>query len=807
MPLSFRVLYAEDNAQDAEMTLAHFAASAPDFEIVIVRNGEACLARATEDDLDLVLLDHRLPDMDGLDILRSLAHSSPNFPLVLVTGVGDEDLVVKALRLGAANYVPKQGDYLQTLPDLLRSVIQEHRASRTQHRFPIAPRRVLYVEHHTMDIDLTRRHFAEQAPQFELDVVRCSADALACLARPAAYDVALIDLRMYDQSGLDLIREAKLRRLQLPPFVMISGKGDEQAAIASLKLGASDYVIKRPGYLDRLIYVIERAVAHDRQRQLTERLNAELLERRRADAELTFRNIVLSTQQDTSPDGILVVDGSGNIVSENRRFAEMWQLPSSIVRTASFDLTLEWISNQVADPKAFQEQMRLLCTDPQSRVEDEILLCDGRAFERYCAPMRGADGEHFGRVWYFRNVTARRQAEAARNKAEEQLRVSQKLEALGSLAGGVAHDFNNLLSVILSFSGFALELANGNAELIDDLSEVRKAAERASTLTRQLLAFGRKQVLRPVSINLNDVANALEKMLRRILGEDIEFVQVLAPDLGVVRVDASQIDQVLMNLVVNARDAMPKGGRLTITTTNLEVSEPCEARDGTIFPGSYVQVSVTDTGCGMDDVTKARLFEPFFTTKGTGKGTGLGLSTAYGIIKQSGGEIRVRSELGRGSCFQFVLPRSDAVSVGHSTILSTKPRAVTGTETVLVVEDEEALRVAAARALSKAGYTVLQAANGAEALEISSSYSGTIHLLLTDVVMPGMSGVELAREIGATRPDCEFLYMSGYAHDALGHHGILELETHFLAKPFTALELSAKVRLALDGARDVALAR
>jgi CheY-like chemotaxis protein len=328
---------------------------------------------------------------------------------------------------------------------------------------------------------------------------------------------------------------------------------------------------------------------------------------------------------------------------------------------------------------------------------------------------------------------------------------------------------------------------------------VKQAGERAAALTRQLLAFSRKQVLQPVALDLNQSAAGVEKMLRRILGEDIDLVQTLAPDLGLTLADPGQIEQVLMNLVVNARDAMPEGGRLTIETSNVEIDEEYAARHVAVRPGPYVQLAVTDTGCGMDQQTKARLFEPFFTTKEKGKGTGLGLSTVYGIVKQSGGNIWVYSELGQGTTFKIYLPQELSATTATTTRPPTILRRSTGTETILVAEDEESLRKVARRTLDAAGYTVLTAADGDEALLTSAQHAGDIHLLLTDVVMPRMSGRTLAQELSKTRPALKILYMSGYTDNSIVHHGVLDAGTHFLGKPFTAADLARKVREVLDG--------
>jgi len=412
------------------------------------------------------------------------------------------------------------------------------------------------------------------------------------------------------------------------------------------------------------------------------------------------------------------------------------------------------------------------------------------------AALRDARGQPIRMAGSHTDITGRKLAESQREQLEEQLRMAQKMEAIGSLAGGVAHDFNNLVTVILSYAGFAMEELRDGDPLKNDLLEVKNAGERAAALTRQLLAFSRKQVLQPALLNLNQVALGVEKMLRRIIGEDIDFVQVLAPDLGTVKADPGQIEQVLMNLAVNARDAMPEGGKLTIETANVEVDEEYAAVHVGVQPGAYVQLAVSDTGCGMDDQTRARIFEPFFTTKERGKGTGLGLSTVYGIVKQSGGHICVFSELGKGTTFKIYLPREASAS----TVIrpSAVPRGARGTETILVVEDEEVLRRVTRRSLEAAGYRVLTASDGLDALVVSAEHAGEIDLLLTDVVMPRMSGREVVQELGKTRPTLKIVYMSGYTDDAIVHLGVLKAETHFLAKPFTSADLTRKVREVLD---------
>jgi len=385
-----------------------------------------------------------------------------------------------------------------------------------------------------------------------------------------------------------------------------------------------------------------------------------------------------------------------------------------------------------------------------------------------------------------------------RRALEQQLRQSQKMEAVGRLAGGIAHDFNNLLMVISGYSEFLLDRLGPEPALRTPAQEIANAAGRATSLTRQLLAFSRKQMLAPKILDLNGVVTENMKMLTRVIGEDIDLVMVPAAELGAVRADAGQIEQVIMNLAVNARDAMPSGGKLTIETSNVFVDEEHARFHPPLVPGNYVMLAISDTGAGMDSETQSRIFEPFFTTKGP-KGTGLGLSTVYGIVKQSGGYIWVYSEAGKGTTFKIYLPRvaelaqPDALGAPSETAAS-EP----GTETILLVEDEANLRYLARQFLEKQGYRVIDAADGAVAMQIAVAHEGMIHLLLTDVIMPGMNGRELAQRISEIRPNVKILYMSGYTENVIGRNGTLDAGVRLLQKPFTLRDLKSKVREVLD---------
>jgi two-component system cell cycle sensor histidine kinase/response regulator CckA len=382
---------------------------------------------------------------------------------------------------------------------------------------------------------------------------------------------------------------------------------------------------------------------------------------------------------------------------------------------------------------------------------------------------------------------------------EQQLRQSQKMEAVGRLAGGIAHDFNNLLMVISGYSEFLLDRLGPEPALRAPAQEIASAAGRATSLTRQLLAFSRKQMLAPKILDLNGVVTENLKMLTRVIGEDIDLVMVPAPGLGTVRADAGQIEQVIMNLAVNARDAMPSGGKLTIETSNVTLDEEQARFHPPLTPGNYVLLAISDTGGGMDSETQSRIFEPFFTTKGV-KGTGLGLSTVYGIVKQSGGYIWVYSEQGKGTTFKIYLPRvADAVESPVKIPVPSESVAIEpGTETILLVEDEANLRYLARQFLEKQGYRVIDAADGAVAMQIAVAHDGVIHLLLTDVIMPGMNGRELAQHILEIRPNVKVLYMSGYTENVIGRNGTLDAGVRLLQKPFTLRDLKSKVREVLD---------
>ncbi|HEV7700197.1 MAG TPA: PAS domain S-box protein [Pyrinomonadaceae bacterium] len=769
----------------------------------------------------------------------------------------------------------------------------------------------------------------------------------------------------------------------------------------------------------------------------------DISERKRAEAELRFRNLILSTQQNTTIDGILVVADDGRIVSYNNRFVELWNIPSGLVEDGVDEPVLEHVRNQVADPVGFLDRVKYLYDHKEEISRDEIVLSDGSILERYSAPMIGPEKKYYGRVWYFRDVTEnklaanriarseaqlaeaqsishigswdwdlhegtlvwsdehyrifglrpgeidpryeeavavylheadrdltkktiqhsretlepfdfhyrvvhgddsvhtihsrgyvdadkkgnavrmygtaqdvtdRQKAEAAvkeaeekyrsifenavegifqstsegkfisvnpamvrilgyesprdlidgrldigsqhyvdpksrkelelllakddiamayecevyrkdgskiwtqeniravrgdsgkllhyegsiediteRKSLEEQFRQSQKMEAIGVLAGGIAHDFNNLLTAINGYSDLTLRKMQADDPMRHNITEIREAGSRAAALTSQLLTFSRKQVLSPKVHNLNSVIIEIDKMLRRLIRESIELRLVLDPKLGNIKADPGQIEQVIVNLAVNARDAMLDGGTLTIETENVELGDDYVGAHITALPGRYVRMTVTDTGEGMDEAVQHRIFEPFFTTKALGKGTGLGLSTVHGIVEQSSGSIRVYSEVGHGTTFKIYIPRVDETVEGTPWI-EDRQEDLTGTETILMVEDDEIVRQLVLEILTGSGYYVLEADSGNAALSICQTYTEPIHLLLTDVIMPGISGPAVKDEIVKLLPDIKVLFMSGYTDDSIASKGILDSGTAFIEKPFSPDALGRKIR-------------
>ncbi|HEY1484080.1 MAG TPA: ATP-binding protein, partial [Candidatus Acidoferrum sp.] len=507
----------------------------------------------------------------------------------------------------------------------------------------------------------------------------------------------------------------------------------------------------------------------------------------RTDTALQERNALLKSVFDGTGDAIFVKDQQGRYLIVNQAVANFLNKPiEQIIGKTAFD-----VADQQTAQELTKDDLSILQTGKTVTVDFQMIHEGAtRYFLVTRAPYRDSNGQIIGVIGITRDISQYRAIEA-------RLRQSQKMEAIGTLAGGVAHDFNNILMVVTGYSSVLAEALRSNPQLHGHVEQIQKAAERATALTRQLLAFSRKQTIQPVKLNLNDVVTAIEKFLHRLIGENIVISSNLAPTLGTVLADPGQIEQVILNLAVNARDAMPDGGKLSIQTRNTTVRDPKSYGQLEIKPGEYVELSVGDSGVGIEPSAQPHIFEPFFTTKPAGKGTGLGLSTVYGIVQQAGGFVTFQSAPGTGTTFRMLLPRIES-AIANTTSPTDHVALVHGGETVLLVEDDASVCELVQSVLVFQGYSVLAARRPFEAEAMMRSHSGPIHLLLSDVILPGMSGADLARRLIAINPHMRVLFMSGYIDDSAVRLEIRERGTAYLQKPFSPKDLIKKVREVLD---------
>ncbi len=590
--------------------------------------------------------------------------------------------------------------------------------------------------------------------------------------------IAVVDLHLPDMNGLELVAELH-EHSRLTQVVVLTGNASVASAAQAVRQSIFDYLVK-PISPAQLGDTLERAGERWRRRQAEAALQA---------TEQRYRSLI-----ENAADAILIVDADGII-----RYASpahervLGYAPSQLVGTRADEILL------AEDRQRFHDTLQRLASaiEREATLELRCRRPDGTLKTLSgCGRDLSADPAIGGVVFNLSDVTEQRELEA-------QLRQAQKMEAVGRLAGGVAHDFNNMLTAIKSYGQLLLEAIEVGDARRADVTEIVHASDRAAALTRQLLAFSRQQVLRPTIVDLNEVVREMEKMLRRLLGTHIQLDTKLAPQLWPVLVDAGQMEQVLLNLVVNARDAISDTGRIAIETADVFLDERYADRHAPagIAAGHYVMLAVSDTGAGMDAATQARLFEPFFTTKEQDKGTGLGLSTVYGIIKQSGGFIWVYSEVGHGTTFKVYLPRRESPA-GTSSVAEGRSTVSTGSERVLLVEDDEMVRVVTRRALERLGYAVTEAANGPEALRLWDREGTAFDLVISDMSMPQMSGVELVRQIKARAPNALILLTSGYTEYAFSNANRFERGVGFIEKPFTPDQLGKRIRDLLDGGAD-----
>ncbi|HKQ71601.1 MAG TPA: response regulator [Polyangiaceae bacterium] len=635
--------------------------------------------------------------------------------------------------------------------------------------------RILLVDDEPQVLVALEDLFCEKFVVFKSDSAEA---ALALLESERDIAVVITDQRMPKMTGDELL--ARLGTTAETLRILLTGYADLAAVVRAVNEGKIFAYVTKPWDANDLCLKVEQAAVRFRMAN-----------------ELAYERKLLHDLMDNVPDGIYFKDEELKFVRANRSFASILgtQEPGDLVgkRVGEIDPLR-------GDGDEDGERTILSSGTPALDVLRERRRGDLRRWlSETTAPVRSVHGDIIGLVGISRDVTERIETEEALRRSEEQLRQAQKMEAIGQLAGGIAHDFNNLLSVIDGYGQLVMAALPAD-QIREDVGEMLAASRRAAALTRQLLTFSRRQFVQPQAHDLNEIVTNVEKMLRRVIGENITLIMELSPTLGCAKIDAGQVEQVILNLAINARDAMPEGGKLIVETSNVKLDDIYAEEHEGGAPGPHVMLAVSDTGTGMDEATRKRIFEPFFTTKEVGKGTGLGLSTVYGIVQQSNGRIEVYSELGLGSSFKVYFPRVD-----HRAEASSVPRKVSSAPvraaTILLVEDDEAVRRIAARVLRENGHTVFEARRPSEARSISVEHAAAIDLLLTDIVMPEISGPRLVEELSATCPRMQVLYMSGYAGGAVIHSGAIGRGAAFLAKPFTPNALLEKVSesLALAG--------
>jgi two-component system cell cycle sensor histidine kinase/response regulator CckA len=763
-----RILLLEDNEPDAYLVIHAMNVADPDARIDRAATHRQFTELVASHHYDLVLADYRLPDWTGMDALRELRRLGFDIPLIIVTGRLGDERAAECIKGGAADYVLK--GTLARLPIAVKRAVEDKRA-RSESR------------HNQAMMEQAQRERSEHEERFlqladnidELFFVMDARHKGTIYINPAYERIWGRSCQsLYDdpQSFVDAVPADD--RVRLLEYMERIERGEQP--------GKVEYRVVQPNGNVRWllahaapirnaqgeVYRIAGVALDITESRETQVALSESAERYRKLTDATFDAIVVTQ------DGILKEMNAGYTAMFGYTVEELLGRPLT-------DLVAEESREEVE--RRYRKNIDGTYEVLGRRKDGKQLLLEatGRTYDIGGRPAR---------ITALRDMTERR-------TLENQFRQAQKMEAVGRLAGGVAHDFNNLLTVIMSYTDMLSEGFSAKDPRADDLNEIRKAALTASSLTRQLLAFSRQQVIEPRVVNLNDIVATSQKMLQRLIGEDVELATTLTDEPVTVLIDPGQLEQVIMNLAVNARDAMPNGGKLTIETADPMMDAEYARDHWPSNPGKFAMLAVTDTGTGMDEGTRAQIFEPFFTTKETGQGTGLGLSTVYGIVKQSNGFIWVYSEPGFGTTFKIYLPLVDepAAKCGGSAKLSPAP---TGTETVLLAEDAAAVRVAARQILERSGYTVLEAPTGKDALIIASKRQAPIHLLLTDVVMPEMSGRELAEQFAEFRPASKVLYMSGYTNDAIVRHGILQPGIAYLQKPFSPDALARKVREVLD---------
>jgi PAS domain S-box-containing protein len=804
MPVTepLRVLLVEDRPSDARLLLDELRAAGFDPAAVRVETEADYLAHL-DPPPDVILCDYNLPQFDAPRALELLRATGRDVPLVIVSGSIGEETAVEAMKAGASDYLLK--DRLGRLGSAVRQAVAGRHLREAERRAQAA----LAEQARGATVRAAVAVAVARSGEMPAILQECCdtlvRDADAALARIWTVDDAGEALELRASAGLtrdtgDAYARVPIGRHKVgqiaasrrPEWTDTLG-GDpwiDQAFVARERLTAfAGYPLLVEDRLVGVLAMFSRTpigtATFDHLAAVAD-LIAQFVERKRAEELLRLRDRAIQA----ASQGIVITDPSrpGNpIVYASPGFERL----TGYSAAEAMGKNCRFLQGPETDPTTVTTIREAVGASRSCAVELVNYRKDGTPFWNALAVTPVRDGSavtHF--VGVQTDVTSRKSLEA-------QFQQAQKMEAVGQLAGGVAHDFNNILTVINGYADLLLTETPSADPHRESIAVVREAGERAAALTSQLLAFSRKSIVAPTVLDLNLVLDQVGRLLRRLIEENVTFTTVLAPGLSRVRADPVQLEQLILNLAVNARDAMPGGGRLTIETAEvtLEIGDP--ALDADCLPGRYVRLTVTDTGTGMPPEVQAKIFEPFFTTKAPGKGTGLGLATVYGIVKLAGGSIRVVSTVGRGTTFTVHLPAAAGTAAGAP---AAPVPAARGNETILLVEDEPAVRKLARISLEAKGYRVLEAGNGVKALLEADRYPGPIHLLVTDVVMPEMGGRQLAETLQARRPELRILYTSGYTDDAVVRHGVSESTDRFLQKPFGPVALTAKVRAVLDEA-------
>jgi PAS domain S-box-containing protein len=763
MKVPLKILHLEDDPNDALLIQSTLENGGVACTVTRVETSGHFLAVLERGGVDLIISDYSLPQYDGMSALKLVRAQWPELPFILVSGTLGEELAIESLKSGATDYVLK--DRLSRLvPVVLRAM----------------------------------EDFARQAERRQAEAELRRKTALLEAQLNATIDAILV----VDEQGRKILQnERMLKMWNIPPEIANDPNDQSQLEFVLGQVSQPESFLERVRHLYSRPQEISRDEIERKDGTVLDRYSSPVLDKQGKyyGRIWTFRDITerklaerqlrkLSRAVEQSPGIVVITDLAGNIEYVNPKFSEVTGYSAAEVLGQNTRI----LKSGTSSPAHYQHLWQTILGGGEWRGEFHNQKKNGDLYwER--ASISPITNEHNVITHYLavkEDITEHKQLEA-------QFRQAQKMESVGRLAAGVAHDFNNLLTIILGYSSLLLADPVAEGATTDGLNEIKKAGERAAGLTRQLLAFSRQQLLEPRELNVNEIVTDCAKMLRRLVGEDVGMEVVLDPGVAQVRIDPGQLEQVLLNLVVNARDAIPQFGRISIQTAGADVDEShCRAHPGA-KPGRYVALIVTDTGCGMDEATQAQIFEPFFTTKGPGKGTGLGLSMVFGFIQQSGGHIVVSSRPGAGSTFTIYMPAFEGEEVPSEAEDQQKPLPG-GSETILLVEDESGVRMLSRQVLVARGYTVLEAAQGHEAIELVQRGGQTIHLLITDMVMPGMGGSQLAEQVRALIPGIKLLLISGYSDDTLLRHGGVMPGTHFLQKPFSVSTLTVKVREILD---------